>query len=165
MNNPSFKSRDIIKPVEKQERFAMTLKEQLMEEMKQAMRDKNMVKLGVIRLLRSEIQNHEIDNGPQNDAGVQKIIASQVKKLKDAVTDFRNAGRDELVAEEEAKIAFMEAYLPQQLSDTELEAIVARVVDAAEDKNMGKLIGAVMQEVAGKADGNRVSALVRAKLQ
>lgn len=143
----------------------MTLKEQLMEEMKQAMRDKNMVKLGVIRLLRSEIQNHEIDNGPQNDAGVQKIIASQVKKLKDAVTDFRNAGRDELVAEEEAKIAFMEAYLPQQLSDTELEAIVARVVDAAEDKNMGKLIGAVMQEVAGKADGNRVSALVRAKLQ
>lgn len=143
----------------------MTLKEQLMEEMKQAMRDKDMVKLGVIRLLRSEIQNYEIDNGPQNDPGVQKIIASQVKKLKDAVTDFRNAGRDELVAEEEAKIALMEAYLPQQLSDVELEEIVTRVVAASEEKNMGKLIGAVMQEVAGKADGNRVSALVRAQLQ
>ncbi len=143
----------------------MNLQEQLMEDMKQAMRDKNMVKLGVIRFLRSEIKNFEIDNGVQDDAGVEKVIATQVKKLKDAVTDFRNAGRDEMVAEEEEKIAIMESYLPEQLSDEELDAIVSKVVESAEDKNMGKLIGAAMKEVAGKADGSRVSALVRAKLQ
>lgn len=143
----------------------MNLQEQLMEDMKQAMRDKNIVKLGVIRFLRSEIKNFEIDNGVQDDAGVEKVIATQVKKLKDAVTDFRNAGRDEMVAEEEEKIAIMESYLPEQLSDEELDAIVSKVVESAEDKNMGKLIGAAMKEVAGKADGSRVSALVRAKLQ
>jgi len=143
----------------------MTLQEQLMEDMKQAMRDKNTVKLGVIRLLRSEIKNFEIDNGSQDDAGTQKIIASQVKKMKDAVIDFENAGRDDIVAEEKEKIAIMEAYLPEQMSDEELETIVSRVVDSTEDKNMGKLIGAVMKEVAGRADGGRVSAQVRAKLQ
>lgn len=143
----------------------MNLQAQLLEDMKQAMRDKNMVKLGVIRFLRSEIQNFEIDNGKQDDAGIQKIIATQVKKLKDAMNDFKNAGRDDLVSAEEEKLVFMESYLPQQLSDQELEAIVTKVVDSAQDKNMGKLIGAVMQEVAGRADGNRVSTLVRSKLQ
>lgn len=143
----------------------MNLQAQLMEDMKQAMRDKDMVKLGVIRFLRSEIKNFEIDNGEQDDAGVQKVIASQVKKLKDAVTDFKKAGREDLVAEEEAKIIYMESYLPQQISDEELEAIVTRVIAAADDKNMGKLIGAVMKEVAGQADGTRVSAAVRSKLE
>jgi len=143
----------------------MSLKTQLIEDMKQAMRDKNMVKLGVVRFLRSEIQNFEIDNGEQDDAGVEKIIASQVKKMKDAVSEFKKAGRDETVAEEEAKIVFMQEYLPEQISDEELEAIVSKVVDAAEDKNMGKLIGAAMKEVAGRADGSRVSAIIRAKLQ
>ncbi len=153
----------IIKPVNRE--GTMTLQEQLMEDMKQAMRDKNTLKLGVIRFLRSEIKNFEIDNGPQDDAGSQKIIASQVKKMRDAVVEFKNAGREDIVAEEEQKIAVMETYLPTQLSDAELEAIVTKVVAAAEDKNMGKLIGAVMKEVAGKADGTRVSVLVRQKLQ
>jgi uncharacterized protein YqeY len=143
----------------------MTLEAQLMDDMKQAMRDKNMLKLGVLRFLRSEIQNYKIDNGDQDDAGVQKIISSQVKKIKDAVTEFKKAGRDEMVADEEKKIAVMETYLPKQLSDEELEVIVAKVVDNSEEKNMGKLIGLVMKEVAGLANGNRVSALVRSKLQ
>jgi uncharacterized protein len=143
----------------------MNLQEKLIEDMKQAMRDKNVVKLGVIRFLRSEIKNFEIDNGVQDDAGTEKIITSQVKKLKDAVNDFKNAGREDLVTQEEEKISIMESYLPQQLSDEELEVIVTKLVDASEDKNMGKLIGAVMKEVAGKADGNRVSTIIRSKLQ
>lgn len=143
----------------------MSLESQLMDDMKQAMKSKDTVKLGVVRFLRSEIQNFKIDNGEQDDKGIQKIIASQVKKMKDAVTEFKKAGRDEMVAEEEAKILIMETYLPEQMSDSELEAIVSKVVDATEDKNMGKLIGAVMKEVSGLADGNRVSALVRSKLQ
>ena len=147
------------------ERKYMNLQTKLMEDMKQAMRDKDMVKLGVIRFLRSEIQNFQIDNGEQDDAGVEKIIASQVKKLKDAVTDFKKAGREDLVAQEEAKIVCMEGYLPQQMSDSELDAIVTDVIAKAEDKNVGKLIGAVLQVVAGKADGTRVSTLIRSKLQ
>lgn len=143
----------------------MTLQEQLMEDMKQAMRDKNTVALGVIRFLRSEIQNYKIDHGDQDDIGVQKIIASQVKKMKDAVVEFKNAGRNDLVSEEEKKIAIMETYLPTQLSDSALEAIVTKVISESEDKNMGKLIGAVMKEVAGQADGARVSSLIRHKLQ
>lgn len=143
----------------------MDLQTQLIEDMKQAMRDKDTVRLGVVRYLRSEIKNFEIDNGAQDDAGVQKIIASQVKKLKDAVNDFKNAGRDDLVVQEEEKIAVMESYLPKQLSDEELNSIVTKVVDSAEEKNMGKIIGAVMKEVGGRADGGRVSSAVRAKLQ
>lgn len=143
----------------------MNLQAQLLEDMKQAMRDKDMDKLGVIRFLRSEIQNFQIDHGEQDDAGIQKIIASQVKKLKDAVSEFKAAGREDLVSQEESKIAIMESYLPEQLSDMELEKIIDDVIASAEDTNMGKLIGAAMQKVAGKADGSRVSALIRSKLQ
>jgi hypothetical protein len=143
----------------------MNLQEQLLDDMKQAMRAKDTVKLGVIRFLRSEIKNFEIDNGTQDDAGIQKVIASQVKKIKDAVEEFRTAGREDLVESEEAKLVFMQAYLPEQLSDEELETIVAKVVESSDEKNMGKLIGLVMKEVTGKADGGRVSALVRSKLQ
>lgn len=142
----------------------MTLKQQLTEDMKQAMRDRNMLKLGVIRFLLSEIKNFEIDNGEQDDEGVTKVIASQLKKSKDALNDFKNAGREDIVADEEAKIAVMESYLPQQMSDSELEAIVTEVLASTEEKNMGKLIGMVMPKVAGKADGARVSAMVKAKL-
>lgn len=143
----------------------MDLKSQLLEDMKQAMKSKDSLKLGVIRYLRSEIKNFEIDNGEQDDDGVMKIIASQVKKMKDAVSEFKAAGRDDLVSEEEAKIVVMEAYLPEQMSDEELASIVEKVISESEDKNMGKLIGAVIKAVDGKADGGRVSKLVREKLQ
>lgn len=143
----------------------MDIKSQLLEDMKQAMKSKDMDALGVIRFLRSEIQNYEIDNGEQNDPGVQKIIASQVKKIKDAVADFKKAGRDDLVSAEEAKIVVMEKYLPEQLSDEELEKIVDTVMSETEEKNVGKLIGVVMKQVSGRADGNRVSTVIRAKIQ
>lgn len=143
----------------------MSLQLQLTEDMKQAMRDKHTVKLGVVRYLKSVIKNFEIDNGEQTDEGVQKIIAAEVKKMKDAVKEFAAAGRSDLVEQETEKITIMETYLPQQLSDAELDAIVTAVVSQATDKNMGKIIGAVMAKVAGKAAGDRVSTLVKAKLQ
>ncbi|NCO12088.1 MAG: aspartyl-tRNA amidotransferase [Candidatus Pacebacteria bacterium CG_4_10_14_3_um_filter_34_15] len=143
----------------------MNLKDQLVEDMKQAMRSKDTVKLGVIRFLRSEIKNFEIDNGEQDDKGVVKIIASQTKKIKDALVDFRAAGREDLVSAEEAKVAILEAYLPQQMSDEDLRIVVAKIVDETEEKNMGKLIGAAVKAVEGKADGGRVSAMVKEKLQ
>lgn len=143
----------------------MNIKTQLIEDMKIAMKAKDTVKLGVIRFLRSEIKNFEIDNGDQDDKGVEKVISSQAKKIKDALNDFRAAGRNDLVVEEEAKLVILESYLPKQMSDDELRAIVSKIVDETEDKNMGKLIGAVVRAVDGKADGGRVSAMVKEKLQ
>lgn len=142
----------------------MSLKTQLTEDMKNAMRAKDTVKLGVVRFLISDIRNFEIDNGEQDDAGVEKIIAKQVKQMKDAIAEFEKGGRADLVAEEEAKVAIMQTYLPQQMSDEELKAIVDRVVGQTDNTNMGQVIGLVMKEVAGRADGGRVSALVKAAL-
>jgi uncharacterized protein len=139
----------------------MSLKDQLMEEMKNAMRAKDSVRLGVIRFLRSEIKNIEIDHGDQNDAGVLKIVAKQVKSMKDANSEYEKGGRQDLVEDNNIKIKILEEYLPKQLSDEELETIVKNVVDSAEEKHMGKIIGSVMKEVGGKADGGRVSQMVR----
>ncbi len=141
--------------------MASALKNQLVEDMKTAMRARDSVKLGVVRYLLSEIKNWEIDNGEQEDEGVQKVIAREVKKMKDALEDFRKGGREDLVEEETVKIAIMESYLPQQMNDADLEAIVKKVVDAATDKNFGTLMKSVMSEVKGQADGSRVSAMVK----
>jgi uncharacterized protein YqeY len=140
------------------------LKNQLVEDMKTAMRARDSLRLGVIRYLLSEIKNWEIDNGEQPDEGVQKVIAREVKKMKDALEDFRKGGREDIVTEETAKIVIMESYLPQQMSDEEVEAIVKRVVEAATDKNFGMLMKAVMNETKGQADGSRVSAMVKEAL-
>jgi uncharacterized protein len=142
----------------------MSLKTQLTEDMKTAMRAKDAFKLGVIRFLISDIRNFEIDNGEQDDAGVQKLVAKQVKQMKDAIAEFEKGERADLVTEEKQKIAILENYLPQQMSDEELAAIVDKVVSQAGTTNMGQVIGLVMKEVAGQADGGRVSALVKKAL-
>ncbi len=132
--------------------------------MKSAMRAREMDKLTTIRFILSEIKNFEIDNGEQDDAGVQKVIASQVKKMNDAINEFSAAGRTDLVDDEKAKVAVLAAYLPEQLSDAELQKIVDETVAVMGKDNQGALIGAVMKKVAGRADGGRVSNLVRAAL-
>jgi uncharacterized protein len=142
----------------------MTLKETLMENMKQAMRDHDSLKLNTVRQVISELKNFEIDNGVQDDAGVQKIITKLLKQYQDGLNDFKTAGRTDLIEETEAKLAVLSAYLPQQLSEDELQAIVAEVVAAAPVKAMGPLIGQVMKRVGNKADGGRVSAAVKAAI-
>lgn len=143
----------------------MSFKDQLMEEMKQAMRDKNTAKLGVVRYLMSEIKNAEIDEGELSDEAIEKIVSKQIKQMKDAIQDYEKAGREELVLQETEKISLLEAYLPEQMSDEELAQIVEEVVSAADEKNMGMIIGQVMQKVKGQADGRRVSMMVKEKLQ
>lgn len=139
----------------------MSLKDQLMEDMKNAMRSRDSAKLDVIRFLRSEIKNIEIDHGDQDDAGVLKIVARQIKSMKDANTEFINAGREDLAKENDSKIAILETYMPAQLSDVELEEIVRSTIESSEDKNMGKIIGQVVAKTEGKADGGRISQMVR----
>ena len=95
----------------------MTLKQQLMEDMKSAMKAHDTVKLGAIRFLQAELRNVEIDHGEQDDAGIQKIVARQIKQMKDAISDYQKGDRQDLVDAEAAKITVLEAYLPQQMSD------------------------------------------------
>ncbi len=141
----------------------MNLKEQLTADMKEAMKAREMERLQTIRFLLSEIKNYEIDlGGEEGDDGVrQKVVASQVKKINEAIEEFRAAGREDLIANEEAKVIIMEKYLPAQLSDEELEAVVRDVLEGAgEVSNQGQLIGLVMKQVAGQADGKRVGAMI-----
>jgi uncharacterized protein YqeY len=143
----------------------MSLQAQLMEEMKQAMRDRDVLRLGVIRFLRSEIKNVEIDQGALDDAAILKIISKQIKQMQEAVEQFTNGGRPELAAEEQQKIAILETYLPAQLSDEELELIVSEVIAQTPEPAIKTVMPAVIARVAGRADGRRVSQLVQAALQ
>ncbi len=140
----------------------MKIKEQLMNDMKAALKAHESLRLGVVRFLLAEIKNQEIEKGELTEENIQQIIASQAKKTKEALVDFQKAQRQDLVDQEKEKINLMESYLPAQISDEELEAIVrAEIAQLGENKNPGQLIGATMKKVAGRADGSRVSALVQ----
>jgi len=94
----------------------MLLKQTLMEDMKQAMREGNALKRDTVRTIMSEVKNFEIDNGQQDDAGVQKIVAKLVKQFQDALGDFKTAQREDLISETQTKLDILQAYLPQQMS-------------------------------------------------
>lgn len=139
----------------------MTIKAQLLEDMKTAMKARDAETLTTIRFLMSEIKNAEIDGSSSDDLSVQKIIASQVKKIKDAINDFQQANRLDLVTQEEKKIAVMSKYLPAQLDDATLTQIIKDVIaQTADHQNQGKIIGQVVKAVAGQADGQRIKVLV-----
>lgn len=140
------------------------LRAQLTEDMKNAMRAKDSIKLNTVRYLMSAIKNWEIDNGTPTDADVIKVIAKEVKQMKDANAEFLKGGREDLVEEENKKIAILETYLPQQLTEAELEQAVKEVMAENEGADFGTTMRAVMAKVQGKADGGAVSAMVK-KLQ
>ena len=142
----------------------MSLSQQLIDDMKQAMKAGDKVKLSVIRFLRSEIKNYEIDHGEQDDAGIEKIVAKQVKQVKESITEYKKAGRDDLVSEEEPKLKILEEYLPEQMSDEELQVVIDEVLSTMDNPEIGPAIGQVMRKVQGKADGGKVSVLVRQAL-
>ena len=139
----------------------MTLQTQLMSDMKEAMKAHDAARLGVVRFLMSEIKNAQIDGAGSDDASLQKVVASQVKKSKEAVAEFVAAGRQDLADEEQAKIGIMEKYLPAQLDEAALEKIVRETLaEIGAVKNPGQIIGAVVKKVAGQADGGRIKAMV-----
>jgi uncharacterized protein len=146
----------------------MALKERLDADMKAAMKDKDQLKLSVVRMLKSAIKYREIEvMKPLDDAGIQGVIASEVKRRRDSVEQYRQGGREDLATKEEAEIAILQAWLPQQLSPEELgkvvDAAIARVA-AQGPKDMGKVMKELLPEVQGKAEGKAVSELVKQKL-
>jgi hypothetical protein len=137
----------------------MSLKDQLIQEMKNAMKAGDQLRLDVIRLLRAQIKNVEIDQGELDDAGVQKIVQQQIKQWKDALLDYKKGNRSDLVEETQQKIKILKSYLPQQLSDEELKAKIQQIQEET-GLEAGPLIGKVKQAVGNQAEGSRIAQLV-----
>ena len=146
----------------------MTLKEQITEDMKTAMRAKDSERLGTIRLLLAALKQKEVDERVElDDAMVVAIVDKMVKQRKDSIAAFTTGGRADLADKESAEIKVLEVYLPQRMSAdevaTEVKAIVAEL-GASGPGDMGKVMGVVKTRLAGKADMGQVSAAVKAAL-
>ena len=146
----------------------MSLKDQITEDMKNAMRAKEVARLGTIRLLLAAIKQREVDDRiVMDDASVIATVEKMIKQRKDSISQFEKAKRDDLVAIEAAEMVILQDYLPAQLSDAEVEVAVAAAVastGAAGPQDMGKVIGVLKGQLAGKADMGKVSGLVKAAL-
>jgi uncharacterized protein YqeY len=146
----------------------MTLKERISEDMKTAMRSGEKDRLAVIRLLQAAIKQREVDERiTLDDAQITSVLEKMIKQRKESIVAFEKGARADLVAKETAEIAILQPYLPAQLSDTELDAIIAEAIastGAASIKDMGKVMGVVKAKAAGKADMGAVGARIKAKL-
>ncbi|ARU62023.1 aspartyl-tRNA amidotransferase [Tumebacillus avium] len=147
----------------------MSLTERLTNEMKQAMKDKDKVRLSVIRMVRTAIKNAEIDSKTTlSDDDVIAVLNRELKQRRDSLQAFESAGRQDLIDDVNQEIAVLMDYLPAQLSEDEVRAIVKEVIaetGAAGKKDMGKLMSALMPKVKGRADGKLVNQVVQAELQ
>lgn len=147
----------------------MTLKERLNDDLKDAMRSRDTLRRNTIRLLLSAIGYEEIARrGDLDDDAVTQVLTKQAQQRRDSIEAYTKGGRSDLVAQEEAELAIVSAYLPSPLSAEEISAIVdAAIVDAGASgpQDMGKVMGRVMPQVRGRADGRQVSALVNQRLR
>ena len=146
----------------------MSLKDQITEDMKTAMRAKDSERLGTIRLLQAAMKQKEVDERiTLDDAGVVAIVDKLIKQRKDSIAAFEGAGRQDLADKEKAEMAVLQVYLPARLSADEVAAEVQAIVAELGAKgpgDMGKVMGAVKAKLAGKADMGEVSAAVKAAL-
>jgi len=145
----------------------MTLKERITEDMKTAMRSGEKDRLAVIRLLQAAIKQIEVDERiVLDDARVTSVLEKMIKQRKESIVAFEKGARADLVAKETAEITILQPYLPAQLSDADLDAIIAEAIastSAASIKDMGKVMAVVKAKAAGKADMGAVGARIKAK--
>ena len=146
----------------------MSLKAQITEDMKTAMRAKDSVRLGTIRLLQAAMKQKEVDERVElDDAAVIAIVDKLIKQRKDSIAAFEGANRQDLADVEKAEVDVLKVYLPERMSEAEVTAAVQSIVaevGAAGPGDMGKVMGAVKSKLAGKADMGLVSAAVKAAL-
>ena len=142
----------------------MALQQRIMDDLKTAMKSKDKLRLSVIRMVRAKIKNAEIEKRDVlNDDEVLKVIARDVKQHKESITAFTDGNRPELAEKEEAELAMLMEYMPQQMSRDEVVAIVKQVIDeagATGPQDKGKVMGKIMAQVSGKADGKEVNQIV-----
>ena len=146
----------------------MPLRDQLNEDIKSAMKARATEKLNALRLLLSEVKRKEVDERiTLDDTGVIGVVEKMLKQRKDSISQFEKAARQDLADKEKFEVGILEAYLPQQLSAAEVDAIIAEAVASTGAKSaadMGKVMGVVKPKLAGRADMGKVSGLVKAKL-
>ena len=146
----------------------MTLKEQLTEAMKQALRAQDKARLGVVRLVLAAIKQQEVDTRQeQDDLAVLAVLDKMVKQRRESIRQYTDAGRLELAEQEQFEINLIQEYLPQALSDAEIAALVAEAVaatGAASVKDMGKVMAWVKPKAQGRADMGKVSSLIKTSL-
>ena len=146
----------------------MALKAQIQSDMKTALKAGEKDRLSVIRMLLAAIQTREIENrGDISDAEVLQVVEKLIKQRKDSAQQFADAGRSDREAQELSEAEMLQAYLPEQLSEAELNQLVAEIIDstgAASMKDMGKVMAELRNRAQGKADMSVLSALVKGKL-
>ncbi|MCR4332726.1 MAG: GatB/YqeY domain-containing protein [Sulfuricaulis sp.] len=146
----------------------MSLKEKIKADIKQAMRDKNESRLTTLRMLSAAIQRREVDERIQlDDAQVMAVIEKLVKQGRESIEQYTKGGRPELADKESGEIALFQTYLPQQLSDAEIDKLIAEAVattGASSIKDMGKVMGVLKPKLQGRADMGQVGSKVKNKL-
>ncbi len=145
------------------------LKQKLMDDLKQAMKGGDEVKRSVIRLVMAAIQNAEIARqAPPGDADILGIIAKEVRQRKESIDSFKQGNRQDLVAKEEAELAILKEYLPEQITREEIMAEARRVIDevgAQGSGDKGKVMPKLIAQLKGRADGREINAVVTELLQ
>ena len=142
----------------------MSIKEQLSEDMKAAMKSKDKIALSTIRMAKAAIANKEIEDGELDDNAILGILAKEVKQRKDTIEEVKKADRVDLVEQNEAEIVVLQKYLPEQLTDEELKEIIQSAVSqsgANSLADMGKVMGIVQPQIKGRADGTKASQIVK----
>lgn len=143
----------------------MSLKEQLAQDLKESMKDKDTIRKNAVQSVRAAVLQVEKDSKiTLDDDGVIGVIAKEVKKRKDVLPEYEKSGRDELIAELKREIEVLTGYLPSQLTQEELDGIVKEAIDrlgATSMKDMGKIMADVMPKITGRADGSAVNLTVK----
>jgi len=143
----------------------MTLKERIKNDIKEAMRAGDAARRNTLRNLSAAIKQIEVDERRQlHDADVEAVLMKYIKQREDAISQFREAGRDDLVAKDEAEIAIVRSYLPEPMNDRELEEILKKIISetgAESMKDMGRVMAAAKDSIGSRADGGRISQTVK----
>lgn len=146
----------------------MALKERIFEDFKRAMKEGDKENLSTLRMLKSAIRNREIELGEElDDDEVQKVLSKEAKSRRESIEQFEEGGREELADKERRELELIEDYLPEPLTDEELDRMIQGVideVDADEPSDLGAVMQQIMPQVRGRAEGERVKERVRAKL-
>jgi len=147
----------------------MSLKEKLTEEMKNALKKRDKIRLSTIRLLVDAIKKKEIEQGRKelDEGGIVKVISGMIRKGDEAIDQFKQGGRQDLVDQESRQVEILKSFLPEQLSREEIQSFIdeaIREVSAVDMRDLGKVMKILMPKVSGKADGKTVNEMVRERL-
>ena len=147
----------------------MSLRQRLDSDLKDAMRKKDAVRRTVLRTILSEIRNAEIASRNElDDLGIQNVMTKQAQQRRDSIEAYDSAGRNDLVQKESAELSIISGYLPEQMSEDEVNIVISEVLDQVNAQglsDMGKVMGTLMPKIRGRADGKLVNSIVSARLK